>query len=328
MIKVAVDAFGGDFAPEQIVEGALEAAAQDGAEVVLVGDEARLKVLVQGKAGSERVEIVHASEVIQMDEEPVKAVRSKEDSSLVVAAKLVGKGEAAALVSAGSTGATLAASLFHIKRIKGVERPAITTLMPTRTGFSLVLDVGANSDCRPNQLVQFAQMGSIYAEEVLKVHKPRVGLLNVGHEPGKGNQLVKEVYDLLQEADLNFIGNVEGRDIPSGQVDVLVCDGFVGNIVLKFAEGLASTLFGMIKDEASGSYLAKAGAALMLPGFRRIKKRMDPHEYGGAPLLGINGVVIVAHGSSNARAIRNAIRVASEGAQNNYVETIAQRMAL
>lgn len=328
MIKVAVDAFGGDFAPEQIVEGALEAAAHDGAQVVLVGDEARLKTLVQGKNGSERVEVVHASEVIHMDEEPVKAVRSKEDSSLVVAAKLVGKGEAAALVSAGSTGATLAASLFHIRRIKGVERPAITTLMPTRTGFALVLDVGANSDCRPNQLVQFAQMGSIYAEEVLKVHKPRVGLLNVGHEPGKGNQLVKEVYELLQEADLNFIGNVEGRDIPSGQVDVLVCDGFVGNIVLKFAEGLASTLFGMIKDEAAGSYLAKAGAALMLPGFRRIKKRMDPHEYGGAPLLGVNGAVIVAHGSSNAKAIRNAIRVASEGAQNNYVQTIAERMSL
>ncbi|HHT41991.1 MAG TPA: phosphate acyltransferase PlsX [Firmicutes bacterium] len=328
MTKIAVDAFGGDYAPEQIVEGALLAADQEGISVILTGDENRLKALVDGKAGSNRIEIVHAPQVVHMDDEPVAAVRSKDDSSLVRGAKLVQAGEAQALVSAGNTGASLAASLFHIKRIKGVERPAISTLMPTATGFSLILDVGANADCRPNQLVQFAQMGSIYAAEVLKVPNPRVGLLNVGHEPGKGNQLVKEVYNLLQDASLNFVGNVEGREIPGGGVDVVVCDGFVGNIVLKFAEGLGSTLLGMIKEEAQRSAVSLAGAALMKPGFRRIKKRMDPNEYGGAPLLGVNGVVIIAHGGSNAKAIYNAVRVARDGVKNNYVQIIAERMAV
>ncbi|MDI9459423.1 MAG: phosphate acyltransferase PlsX [Bacillota bacterium] len=328
MTKIAVDAFGGDYAPEQIVEGALLAADQEGISVILTGDENRLKALVDGKAGSNRIEIVHAPQVVHMDDEPVAAVRSKDDSSLVRGAKLVQAGEAQALVSAGNTGASLAASLFHIKRIKGVERPAISTLMPTATGFSLILDVGANADCRPNQLVQFAQMGSIYAAEVLKVPNPRVGLLNVGHEPGKGNQLVKEVYNLLQDASLNFVGNVEGREIPGGGVDVVVCDGFVGNIVLKFAEGLGSTLLGMIKEEAQRSAVSLAGAALMKPGFRRIKKRMDPNEYGGAPLLGVNGVVIIAHGGSNAKAIYNAVRVAGDGVKNNYVQIIAERMAV
>lgn len=328
MTKIAVDAFGGDYAPEQIVEGALLAADQEGISVILTGDENRLKALVDGKAGSNRIEIVHAPQVVHMDDEPVAAVRSKDDSSLVRGAKLVQAGEAQALVSAGNTGASLAASLFHIKRIKGVERPAISTLMPTATGFSLILDVGANADCRPNQLVQFAQMGSIYAAEVLKVPNPRVGLLNVGHEPGKGNQLVKEVYNLLQDASLNFVGNVEGREIPGGGVDVVVCDGFIGNIVLKFAEGLGSTLLGMIKEEAQRSAVSLAGAALMKPGFRRIKKRMDPNEYGGAPLLGVNGVVIIAHGGSNAKAIYNAVRVARDGVKNNYVQIIAERMAV
>jgi len=326
--RIVVDAFGGDYAPEQIVEGALLAAADlDGISIILTGDERRLKALVSGKAGSNRVEIVHAPEVVQMDDEPVAAVRAKPDSSLVRGAQLVRQGEGQALVSAGNTGAALAAALFNIGRIKGVERPAISTLMPTAAGFSLVLDVGANADCRPTQLVQFAHMGSIYAAEVLKVHSPRVGLLNVGHEPGKGSQLAKEAYNLLQDAGLNFIGNVEGREIPSGHVDVIVCDGFVGNIVLKFAEGLASTLLGMIKEEAQRNLVCTAGALLMKPGFRRIKRRMDPNEYGGAPLLGINGVVIIAHGASNAKAIYNAIRVAREGVQNNYVQIIAERMA-
>lgn len=327
MSKIALDAFGGDYAPEEIVEGALLAAELEGISVILTGDEHRLRSLVGGKAGSNRIEIVHAPEVVQMDEEPVAAVRSKRDSSLVRGAQLVRQGEAQALVSAGSTGATLAAALFNIGRIKGVERPAISTILPTAAGFTLVLDVGANVDCRPSQLVQFAQMGSIYAAEVLKVPNPRVGLLNVGHEPGKGNQLAKEVYSLLQQTSLNFIGNVEGREVPGGHVDVVVCDGFLGNVVLKFAEGLSSTLLNMIKEEAKRSLVATAGALLMKPGFRRLKKRMDPNEYGGAPLLGINGVVIIAHGGSNAKAIYNTLRVAREGVQNRYVEIIAERMA-
>ena len=327
MTRVAVDAFGGDYAPEQIVEGALRAAEMDGISVILTGNETRLKALLNGKPGSDRIEIEHAPEVIQMDEEPVDAVRKKTQSSLVTAARLVKEGRAEALVSAGSTGATMAASVFTIRRIKGVERPAITSLMPTLSGMALVVDVGANVDCRPNQLFQFAQMGSIYAEHVLKIHEPRVGLLNIGHEPSKGNHLIKEVYPLLQEAPINFVGNIEGRDISRGDCDVVVCDGFVGNVVLKFAEGLADALFGMMKEEFTRSIPSAAGALLLKPAFRRIKKKVDYTEYGGAPLLGVNGVVIIAHGGSNAKAIHNARRVAKQGAEQNIVQGIAERMA-
>lgn len=325
MTKIAVDAFGGDYAPEQIVEGALRAAELDGIEVILTGDEARLRSLVNGKPGSNLIEIVHAPEIIYMDE-AAEAVRSKAESSLVKAAVLVKEGRAKALVSAGSTGATMAAAILSIRRIKGVERPAISVLMPTRTGAALIVDVGANVDCKPSQLVQFAQMGSIYAENVLKVNKPRVGLLNNGHEPSKGNNLVKEVYPLLQDLPLNFVGNIEGRDISRGDCDVVVCDGFVGNIVLKYAEGLAEALFGMMKEEFQSSLPAKLGALLLSPHLRDIKKKLDASEYGGAPLLGVNGVVIIAHGGSNAKAIYNAIRVAKEGVQQNFVQEIAERM--
>lgn len=327
MTKIVVDAFGGDYAPEQIVEGALQAAREDNISVILTGDEQRLKSLVNGKAGSTRIEIVHAPEIIHMDESPVDSVRQKKESSLVKAAELVREGEAAALVSAGNTGATLAASLFVIKRIKGVERPAITSLMPTKTGVSLIVDAGANVDCRPSQLLQFAQMGSIYAEQVLKVHRPRVGLLNVGHEPSKGNHAAQEAYGLLQESPLNFIGNIEGRDISQGEIDVVVCDGFVGNIVLKFAEGLSETLFSMMKEEFTSSFRAQVGAGLLKPGLRKIKSRVDYTEYGGAPLLGVDGVVIIAHGGSNAKAIYNAIRVAKEGVAHDIVGTMGTLLA-
>ena len=324
--KVAVDAFGGDYAPEAIVEGALLAAHEDGIEVILTGDEEKLKALIDGKPGSERIDKVHAPEQIQMDEAPVEAVRSKKDSSLSVAAGLVRDGRAGACVSAGNTGATLAASLFVIRRIKGVERPAITSLMPTRTGVSLLVDAGANVDCRPSQLGQFAKMGAIYSERVLKVNRPRVGLLNIGHEPGKGNSLVQETYKLLQDSALNFIGNIEGRDVSRGDADVIVCDGFVGNVVLKFAEGLADALFGMLKEELTKNAVRKAGALLLASGFKTIKKRVDYTEYGGAPLLGVDGVVIIAHGGSNAKAICNAIRVAKEGINHGLVDIIAGAM--
>lgn len=327
MTKIAVDAFGGDYAPEQIVEGALRAAELDGISVILAGDETRLKPLINGKAGSKLIDIVHAPDIIQMDDAPVEAVRGKPESSLVKAAELVKSGEAGALVSAGSTGATMAAALFVIRRIKGVERPAITTLMPTLSGVALVADAGANVDCRPNQLVQFAKMGSIYAEHVLKVHRPKVGLLNIGHEPGKGNQLVQEVYPLLQDAPINFIGNAEGRDVPRGDIDVVVCDGFVGNVVLKFAEGLGDALFGMLKAELTSNVSSKLGALLLQSGLRRIKRRVDYTEYGGAPLLGVQGMVIIAHGGSNSKAIYNAIRVAKEGVEHNIVQTITDSMA-
>ncbi len=325
-MKIAVDAFGGDYAPEQIVAGALEASAMHGIEVLLVGDEAALRPLVANKEGSDGVEIVHATQVIGMDEAPVEAVRKKKDSSLTVAAALVKSGAAGGMISAGSTGAAMAASLLGIGRIKGVERPAITSLMPTLTGVCLLADVGANVDCRPSQLVQFGQMSSIYAEKVLGVQNPKVGLLNVGEEPTKGNEAAQKAYQVLQNSSLNFIGNIEGREIPKGHVDVVVCDGFVGNIVLKFAEGLGSALFGMMKEEFTKTTLTKLGALLLKPGLRQIKKRMDYTEYGGAPLLGVNGISIIAHGSSNAKAIRNAIRVAAEAAENHVVETIAETM--
>lgn len=327
MTIVAVDAYGGDFAPEQIVEGALQAAELEGISIILTGDQKKLKALVDGKAGSKKVEIVHAPAVIQMHEAPVEAVRSKTDSSLTVAARLVQEKKAAALVSAGSTGATLAASLFVIRRIPGVERPAITTLIPTATGLSLLADAGANVDCRPSHLLQFATMGSVYFEQILKVHRPKVGLLNIGVEPGKGNRLVQEAFSLLEQSSLNFVGNIEGREIARGDVDVVVCDGFVGNVLIKFAEGLGETLFGMLKTEFSANFLRLVGAMLLRPGLKTIQKRMDYTEYGGAPLLGVRGPVIIAHGTSNAKAIYNAIRVASESVQHNLVDLIAQAVA-
>lgn len=327
MTKIAVDAFGGDYAPEQIVEGALQAADSEGTYIILTGDEKRLKSLVSGKAGSNRIEIVHAPEIIHMDESPVEAVRQKGESSLVKAAQIVRAGEASALVSAGNTGATLASSLLVIRRIKGVERPAITSLMPTRTGVSLIVDAGANVDCRPSQLVQFAKMGSVYAEQVLKVHRPRIGLLNIGHEPSKGNHVAQETYELLQQSSLHFVGNIEGRDISRGEIDVVVCDGFVGNVVLKFAEGLSEALFGMMKEEFTSTISAQLGALLLRPGLKKIKNRVDYTEYGGAPLLGVDGVVIIAHGGSNAKAIYNAIRVAKEGVNHDIVGIIATQLA-
>jgi glycerol-3-phosphate acyltransferase PlsX len=240
---------------------------------------------------------------------------------------MVREKRAVGLVSAGNTGACMAASLLGIGRIKGIERPAITSLMPTIKGFCLVVDVGANVDCRPSQLLQFGMMASVYAERVLGISNPRVGLLNIGEEPTKGNEASVKTYELLQNSSLNFIGNIEGRDIAKGEADVVVCDGFVGNIVLKFAEGLGTALFGMLKDEFTKSLTTKLAAGVLRPGMRNIKKKMDYTEYGGAPLLGVNGISIVAHGTSNAKAIYNAIRVARDAARNQVVQTIAETLA-
>ncbi|NLY11536.1 MAG: phosphate acyltransferase PlsX [Firmicutes bacterium] len=325
-MRIAVDAFGGDYAPEEIVKGALEAASMYDITIKLVGDEKRLAALIANQKGNDRIEIVHAPDQIGMDEAPVEAVRSKPNSSLVKAARLVREKEAEAMVSAGNTGASMAASLLGMGRIKGVERPAITSLMPTLKGVSLVVDVGANVDCRPKQLYQFALMGSVYAERVLGKSNPKVGLLNIGEEPTKGNETAQEAYEMLSKSQINFIGNIEGRDIPSGDVDVVVCDGFVGNIVLKFAEGLGTALFSMLKTEFLRNIPSKLAALTLKPGLTRIKKKMDYTEYGGAPLLGVKGIAIIAHGSSNAKAIRNAIRVAKEATENQVVNTIAEIM--
>ncbi len=324
-MKIAIDGFGGDYAPEQIVDGVLEAASMYHTELILTGDEQRLGPLVEGRPGSEYIEIVHAPEQIGMDESPVEAVRRKPDSSLVVAARLVKEGKAVGMISAGSTGAAMTASLLTIGRIKGIERPAIASLMPTLKGVCLLVDVGATVDCRPSHLRQFAAMGAIYSERALGVKNPRVALLNVGEESSKGSDAAQKAHQELQNSSsLNFVGNIEGRDIPKGDVDVVVCDGFVGNVVLKFAEGLASALFGMLREEFTRSIPAKLGALLLKPGLRAIKKRMDYTEYGGAPLLGVRGISVIAHGSSNAKAIRNAIRVAREAAENDLVAAISE----
>lgn len=323
-MRIAVDGFGGDYAPDEIVKGSLQAAEMYNVHIALVGDKQILTPMIGSQPGSHLVEVVHATERIEMDESPVEAVRQKRDSSLMVAARLVRDGEADALVSAGSTGAAMAASVLGIGRLKGIERPAITSLMPTLRGVCLIADVGANVDCRPKHLVQFAQMGSIYAAKVLERSNPKVALLSVGEEPTKGNELTIKTHEQLRTADLNFIGNVEGRDIPKGEADVVVCDGFVGNIVLKLAEGLGSALFGMLRDEFTKSTAAKLGALFLKPGLRTIKRRMDYTEYGGAPLLGLKGMTIIAHGSSNAKAIRNAVRVAKEAVEAKVVELIAQ----
>lgn len=322
-----MDGFGGDYAPEQIAAGCLQAADIARIPILLTGNQNILESLIKDKPGSELIEIVHASEQIGMEEAPIEAVRKKKESSLVVAANLVRQKKAAALISAGNTGACMAASLLNIGRVRGIERPAITCLMPTLNGVCLIVDAGANVDCRPKYLLQFAQMGSIYAEKVLAVAKPRIGLLNIGEEPHKGNDLSQKSYQLLANSELNFIGNVEGRDISHGEVDVVVCDGFVGNTIIKFAEGLGSALFSMLKTEFMKSTPRKIAASVLRPGLKNIAKKMDYTEYGGAPLLGVNGAVIIAHGTSNQKAIYNAIRAAKTAVDNQVVQSIAEIMA-
>ncbi|MGD8400864.1 MAG: phosphate acyltransferase PlsX [Bacillota bacterium] len=323
-MKIAIDAMGGDFAPHEIVLGAVAACREFAAEVILVGDEAALKeeLKVINTAGL-KIDIQHAAETITMDDHPATAVRRKKDSSLVVANKLVKRKEAAAVISAGNTGAAMTASLFGIGRIEGVDRPAIATAMPTKDGVCVILDAGANADCEPENLAQFALMGAVYAEKVLNLSTPRIGLLSIGEEETKGNKLTIAAHQLLKSSGLNFIGNVEGRDIHRGECEVVVCDGFTGNVVLKLTEGLAAVLFGKIKTAIQGNLLTKIGGLLLKKNFHRLKSQLDDTEYGGAPLLGLNGISIISHGNSKAKAIKNAIRVARRAAEQDVVGMIA-----
>ncbi|ABZ84717.1 fatty acid/phospholipid synthesis protein plsx [Heliomicrobium modesticaldum Ice1] len=327
-MRIALDAMGGDHAPGEIVKGAIEAAEELHLQILLVGrPDAIEPLLKEASAGARsRLDIVAASEVIAMDESPATALRKKKDASIVVATRLVKEGRAQALVSAGSTGAQMAASLLGLGRISGIDRPAIATILPTLEGGKLLLDVGANSEAKPRNLLQFAHMGSIYAEKVMGIANPRVALLNIGEEETKGNELVLGAYGMLREAPLHFIGNVEGRDIFFGRADVIVCDGFVGNVVLKFGEGMVSALKTMIKDELKNSRMAQLGALLAAPALRGMGKRLDYAEYGGAPLLGVNGVSIICHGSSKAKAIKNALRVARQGVQQNFIAAIQEHI--
>ena len=323
-MRIAVDAMGGDHAPEEIIKGVLIAAEKNPeVQLILVGQKERILPFLTG-VKPKNISLYEATEVITMDEHPANAVRKKKDSSIVVATRLVKLGEADAVVSAGSTGAQMASALLGLGRIKGIERPAIATILPTPEGGKLILDVGANMDATPEQLSQYALMGSIYAEKILKIPKPRVGLLNVGSEEGKGNDLTQKAYGLLKGAQLNFIGNVEGRDVPYGRADVVVCEGFVGNILLKTAEGLAGVLFQQIKEKITSTTVRKLGALAVKPGLKEIAQMMDYAEYGGAPLLGVNGISIICHGSSNAKAILNAIRVAQECVQIQLIEQIRE----
>lgn len=323
-MRIALDAASGDLGPEVCVDGALRASAETGEEVVLVGPRAVLEgILAKRSLGAAKITVVDAPDVIGMNEHPAKAVRQKPQSSIVVACDMVARGEADAVFSPGNTGATMAAALLKIQRIKGVERPAIAIPMPTINGVSLLLDGGANAECRPHHLLQFALMGSIYYSSLTGVESPTVGLLNVGEEPEKGNDLTIQTHKLLAASGLNFIGNVEGRDIPFGKANVVVCDGFVGNVVLKFAEGIGRALFDMIKEEIGKSLLLKIGGALARPAFVSVKRRLDDSEYGGAPLLGVNGVTLIGHGRSNAKAVYNAIKAAIKTKRDGVTNQIA-----
>jgi len=319
-MRIALDAMGGDAGTPPNVEGAIDACRiWPGMEVVLVGDEDTITTELKKHKAVNRLplSIQPATQTVGMHESPVEACRSKPDASIMVCAKLLSEGKVDGLVSAGNSGATMTASLFHLKRIEGISRPAIATIIPTISGHCVMLDMGANVDCKPKHLLQFAVMGSVYFHIMFKKERPTVGLLSIGEEEGKGNELTLETHTLLKNSGLNYIGNVEGRDIARGKVDVIVCDGFVGNVVLKFGEGFAEAILKLIKGEIQRRPLAILGSLLMKGVFRTIKAKVDPHEYGGAPLLGVKGITIVCHGVSNGYAIRNALREAAELIQDN-----------
>lgn len=330
-MKIAVDVMGTDYGPKELVLGAVEAVKAYGCQVVLVGDEETIKqLLVQYHAEkNDKISIVHASQVIGMAEHPGLAIKRKKDASIVVASKLLKNKDCDALVSSGSTGAAVASALFEVGRIEGVERPSIATTIPSEKGATIMLDSGAVVDAKPEQLVKNAIMGSIYAETVFNIKNPKVGLLNIGEEKTKGNEQALATYPLLQKVEqINFIGNVEGRDITKETADVVVCDAFVGNVVLKFGEGLAATIMDLMKEAVmSGGLLAKLGAMLMKPALEKVKKKMDVQEYGGAILLGVQAPFMICHGSSKAKAITSAIRMVLKLAEQDMVSTIRDRIA-
>jgi glycerol-3-phosphate acyltransferase PlsX len=316
MARIAVDAMGGDRGPADVISGALEASLE-GIDVVLYGPPT---------LDTHGLELVGASDVIEMHEKPADAVRSKPDSSLVAACRGVGAGDADAVVSAGNTGAMLAAGLLHIRRLSGVLRPAIAVVVPARLRPSVLIDSGANADARAEHLVQFAHMGSVFAEEILEVRKPEVRLLSIGEEPEKGNQLTIEAYGLLAESGLNFAGNTEARDLLRGAADVVVTDGFTGNVALKLLEGTIGELLAELREEIRSTARGKLGGLLIRPAARRLRTRLDPDTYGGAYLLGLRGLSVVAHGNSSSRAIANAIRLAARGAEHRVVERLGERL--
>jgi len=329
-MKIVVDAMGGDHAPALVVAGAVQAARDLGIEIVLVGQQDVVQAEVsKHEATGLPVTIHHASQVIEMDEHPAAAVKAKKDSSMVVGMDLVKQHEADAFFTAGNSGGALAAALFRLGRIRGILRPSLSTIFPSLTpsGFCFLLDIGANADCKPEYLLQFAIMGSIYAERVLGVTNPRVAIVSNGEEEGKGNQLVQDTVPLLRASKLNFVGNAEGKDIPWGIADVVVTDGFTGNVIVKLAEGVSKLILDILRQELTSRPITKLGALLAKPAFGSLRRRLDYREYGGAPLLGVDGVVIVGHGRSDAKAIRNGIRVAAQAVENGILEAIKHGLA-
>ncbi len=319
---------GGDHAPAVVVDGAVAAARDFGVDIVLVGREEAVQAeLARHDVSGLPITLVHASQVIEMKEYPAAAFKAKPDASMSVALRLVKQGEAEAFVTAGNTGGALAASLFILGRIPGIRRPALATIYPTLKGFCLLLDIGANTDCKPEWLLQFGLMGSVYAERVMGVPNPRVGLVSNGEEETKGSMLVQEAHRLLRNSPLNFVGNVEGKDVASHMADVVVTDGFTGNVIIKLSEGLGMMMKALIREEITRDPLSTLGGVLAKRAFDRLALRTDYSEYGGGALLGVNGVVIVGHGRSNAKAIRNAIRNAIRAVEQQVVDTIRQGLA-
>ena len=329
-MKIVLDAMGGDNAPHVPVSGAVQAVRELGYNVVLVGQKALIEEeLFRLSYSGEKIEIVDAPDLVTMEDSPSDVVKKKKNSSIHVGMRLLKEGKGDAFVSAGNTGAVMAVSLFALGRIKGVDRPAITAILPNLKAQTFLLDVGANVDCKPSHLLQFAIMGEAYARYVLKEENPRVGLLSIGEEDTKGNELTKEAFGFLsaaREKGLNFIGNAEGRDVYTGDFDVIVCDGFVGNVCLKLSESIAKILAKILKEEIGKHFVSKLGAVTLIPAIKGFKKRIDYAEWGGAPLLGIKKPVIIAHGSSNVKAIKNAIRVGAEFAEANVVEHIEENI--
>lgn len=327
-MRVAVDAMGGDKGPHEIVKGAVRAAQQfpdDG--IILVGDEKT----IQGELNShgialKNITIHHASQVVEMDDPATYSIRQKNDSSITRSVELVAREEASAVVSAGHTGATVAAATLHLRTLKGVRRPGIAITLPTRFGMCVIMDVGANINCKPIHLFQYGVMSTVFSKDIFGIKNPKVGLLNIGEEDVKGNELAKETFMLFSNSNLNFVGNIEGREIFDGKADIVVCEGFVGNVLLKFAEGLSMSLLSTIKAEAMKRFLTKLGLWLCKPTFEVLRAKMDFTEYGGVPLLGVNGVCIIGHGRSDSKAIQNAIRVALQLSKNKVNEHIVSEL--
>ncbi|MCI2061609.1 MAG: phosphate acyltransferase PlsX [Eubacteriaceae bacterium] len=326
-MKIILDGMGGDNAPAEIVKGAVAASREISHKIVIVGREEQIAAeLSKYKYDDSQITIVNAEEVIEMEDSPVKAVRAKKDSSMVKGLRMVKSGEGDLFISAGSTGALLAGSLFNIGRIRGIDRPAIASIYPIlgHNRPSLLVDAGANAECKLNNLIEFAYMGSIYMEKVVGRKSPTVGLVNIGTEEGKGNLLYKSAYAVLKKSGLNFVGNVEARDVPKGACDVIVCDGFTGNVILKLTEGLAWNIFKMVKNKMTDGVRAKIGAALLLTKIKEIRKETDYSEYGGAPILGVKGPVVKMHGSSSANAVKNTILKAIPYVEENVVSMIQE----